>query len=163
MTAQFHEKLIYDGDETSMAFCPPLPENHSRIVENSEKKEMILPGTGRMISSTACWREYIGTWEIKDGRFYLVKVGGRYRLNGDEPLFADWFSGVLRIPKGEVILYVHMGFGSVFEQEVQVKIEHGFVTKTKVVDNRGKEHDEVQLRCQNYPGTENQFPGDDEI
>ena len=28
---------------------------------------------------------------------------------------------------------------------------------------RGKEHDEEQLACQNYPGTENQFAGDDEI
>jgi len=25
MTAQFHENLILDGEDTSMAYCPPLP------------------------------------------------------------------------------------------------------------------------------------------
>jgi len=162
MTAQIHESLIYDGDNTSMAFCPPLPENNPRVIELSY--EEIQDGdAGGIIFSTACWREYVGTWEIKDGRFYLVGLEGRYRLNGDEPLFADWFTGVLRIPRGEMIVYVHMGYGSVFEEEVHVKIEQGVVTQTRVVDNRGKKHDERQLGSENLPGRENRFPGDDEI
>jgi hypothetical protein len=33
MTAQFRENLILDGEEISMAFCPPLPPNHPRLVE----------------------------------------------------------------------------------------------------------------------------------
>ena len=31
MTAQVHEKITIDGKRTSMAFCPPIPENHPRI------------------------------------------------------------------------------------------------------------------------------------
>ncbi|MGI0015521.1 MAG: hypothetical protein ACREBU_19060, partial [Nitrososphaera sp.] len=36
MTAQIHEKLIIDGEKTSMAFCPPLPIGHPRIVAVSD-------------------------------------------------------------------------------------------------------------------------------
>lgn len=120
MTAQIHERLIFDGEETSMAFCPPLPKGHSRIIEIDPDKALF---------STACWRGYQGTWEIKDGQFYLVGLGGRFRLQGEEPLLADWFSGVLRIPRGEMLQYVHMGFGSVFEEEVHVKIVRGVLPR----------------------------------
>jgi hypothetical protein len=164
MTAQIHEQLIYNGDQTSMAFCPPLPENNPCIRELSDEEiERGEGGGGPFIFSTACWRQYVGTWEIKDGRFYLVGIEGRYRLEGDEPLFADWFTGVLRIPRGEMLQYVHMGYGSVFEEEVHVKVEQGVVTETKVIDNRGKKHDEWRLGWENLPGHENRFPGDDEV
>ena len=32
MTAQAHENLVYEGEQTSMASCPPLPGDHPRIV-----------------------------------------------------------------------------------------------------------------------------------
>jgi len=162
MTAQIHERLIYDGNETSMAFCPLLPENNPRIKKLTDE-EIEYDDENGIIFSTACWRKYVGTWEIKDGRFYLLGLEGRYRLNGSEPLFADWFSGVLRIPRGEMIQYVHMGYGSVFEEEVHVKVKQGVVTETKVIDNRGMKHDEWRLGWDNLPGLENRFPGDDEM
>jgi len=34
MTAQCHKILIYERNKSSMAFCPPLPENHPRIWKN---------------------------------------------------------------------------------------------------------------------------------
>lgn len=162
MTAQIHEGLLYDGDNTSMAFCPPLPEGHPRIKRLSDEEEMDK-GVYGIIFSTACWRQYVGTWEIRDGRFYLVALTGRYVLVGKEPLFADWFSGTLRIPKGEVVEYVHMGFGSVFEQEIHVKVKHGIVTKTQTIDNRGRKHDKWQQGWDNLPGTENRFPGNNQL
>jgi hypothetical protein len=152
MTAQMHEKLILNGDETSMAFCPPIPVANPRISENK-----------RFGINTACWRGYRGTWEIKESRFYLVALSGRYRLRPGEPILADWFSGVLRIPKGKILLSVHMGFGSVYEEEVHIKIEKGLVTATRVIDNRGKEHDKWAISSRNLPGGENRFPGDDEL
>ena len=79
MTAQIYEKLILGGKETSMAFCPPLPENDSRLtrLRNDQLKDE------GMIFSTACWREYVGTWEIKDDQFYLVNINGRFILTSD--------------------------------------------------------------------------------
>jgi len=88
---------------------------------------------------------------------------GRFRLLGEEPLLADWFSGVLRIPRGEMLQYVHMGFGSVFEDEVHVKIARGEATATRVFDNRGKSDDTWELRRKNLLGGENRFPSDDDI
>ena len=38
MTAQFHENLIINGEETTMAFCPPLPNDHPRIVALSSEE-----------------------------------------------------------------------------------------------------------------------------
>src|SRR5215472_13884933 len=110
MTAQVHEILIIDGEKTSMAFCPKIPEGHPRIVRlNGDEIDQLRQNIGaeeeeellrwQSLFSTACWRNYLGTWEIKDGRFYLVKLRGMYRLEGNEPVFADWFTGALRIPK----------------------------------------------------------------
>lgn len=133
MTAQIHERLIYNGEETSMAFVPPLPKSHPRI---RELDAMDALRGGGMMFSTACWRRYQGSWEIREGRFYLVGLVGIYQMEGEEPIFADWFSGTLRIPRGEMIQYVHMGFGSVYEQDLLVTIVKGVVTRTKTVDNR---------------------------
>jgi len=159
MTAQVHERLIYNGEETSMAFCPPIPKGHPRITENEIEKSR----DSIIIGSTACWRGYIGTWEIKNGYFYLVKIEGGYRIIGDDPIIADWFTGALRIPKGEIIHYVHMGFGSVYEEEIHVKIENGKVVKSKVIDNRNKKIAHWELGWLNLPGGENRFDGDKEL
>jgi hypothetical protein len=63
MTAQIEERLIIDGEETLMAFCPPLPFGHPRLYEVSDEDQ------NYQFCHTACWRRYQGTWEIKDGRF----------------------------------------------------------------------------------------------
>ncbi|MDM8516537.1 hypothetical protein QUF76_10080 [Desulfobacterales bacterium HSG16] len=159
MTAQMHEELILDGEKTSMAFCPPLPENDSRLVALKDDE---LEDNG-MFFSTACWRRYVGTWEIRGGKFYLVDINGIYKLSGTSQIFADWFTGTLRIPKGEILQYVHMGYGSVFEYETHIKIEKGIVTKSRVIDNRNKDTNRRDLGWENLPGFENRFDGDDEI
>ena len=162
MTAQIREILIIDGAETSMAFCPPLPIGHPRLID-VEPKWPAEPGESIIVNSTACWRRYQATWEIKNGRLYLNGVRGTFRLQGHEPLPADWFSGVLRVPRGERLRYVHMGFGSVYEEELHIKIESGLVVELRVRDNRGKENDDPDLGQKNLPGGENRFPGDDTL
>jgi hypothetical protein len=162
MTAQIHEQLISEGEERSMAFCPPLPKNHPRVGEISRDDAIRDDGCARFFS-TACWRRYQGTWEILDARFFLTDLRGRFRIRGEGPILADWSSGVLRIPKGKLLRYVHMGFGSVFEKELHVEVEKGMVTATRVIDNRGKQFDKWELGFRNLPGCENRFPGDDEL
>ena len=162
MTAQIPEWLVLDGEETSMAFCPPLPDGHPRIFEPGPDEGSTDPAD-LILSSTACWRGYRGTWEIKDGLLYLIALRGRLRIREGDPILGDWFSGVLRVPRGEELLYVHMGFGSVYEEEVHIKIEKGRVVATRVLDNRGKTHDGEAIGWSNLPGDENKFPGDDEF
>ena len=163
MTAQIPEILIQDGEKTAMTFVPPLPDGHPRIVEAYLESRPGDDISASILYSTACWRRYQGTWEIKDGRFYLTGLRGQFQLLEDEPLLADWFSGVIRVSRGKMLHYVHMGFGSVYEQELHIKIENGMVVKSREIDNRGKKFDERELGYQNLPGGENRFPGDDEL
>jgi hypothetical protein len=128
MTAQIHEGLILDGEQTSMACTPSLPHRHPRITSGD-------PALTRY-ASTACARGYKGTWKIEDGRFYLVGLEGRWQLAGDEPLFAEWYSGTLRIPRGKLVSYVHGGFASQYEQDLLVRVEKGRVLSRKVQSNR---------------------------
>ena len=141
MTAQVGEILIFDGEEMSMAFCPPLPNLHPSIIE---LKDEDLENDNIIIGSTACWRGYIGTWEIKNGWFYLTDITGRYKMADKNPILADWFSGVIRVPKGKLLQYIHADFASVYEQDTYIKIEKGKVINSKVVDNRNKEFDTTE-------------------
>lgn len=135
MTAQAHEILIYEGERSSMAYCPDFPKDHPEICESSDEDG------GGILQSTACWRGYIGTWEIKDDHFFLNSLRGRYKVRAPDGIHALWFTGVLRIPRGELLQYVHMGFGSVYESELHVEIEEGIVVKKREVSNREREID----------------------
>lgn len=171
MTAQVPEKLILEAKVTRMNFCPPIPDNPDIITKLPEEEvyKAIKAGEiGGIIGSTACWRGYIGTWEIKDGKFFLNNLVGYIKLAKDEPIHATWFTGVLRIPQGELVHYVHMGFGSIYEKELHIKIEAGIVTKQRVIDNTEKieklknmsPEEQVMQGFNNLPGMENRFDGD---
>jgi hypothetical protein len=131
MTAQIPEQLILDGARVGMTSCPPLPTGHPRLVEVA--RERPRTDAGSLASSTACWRKYIGTWEVRHERLYLTALVGSHELTPGDPLPAAWVTGVLRIPRGEPLRYVHMGFESVFERELQLRIEHGVVISRRVV------------------------------
>jgi hypothetical protein len=73
MTAQFGEVLILNGDQTSMAFCPPLPSDHARLKvltqeeiatlvqraseeQKAKGEEVPITRLDMILGSTACWR-----------------------------------------------------------------------------------------------------------
>jgi len=132
MTAQVHEKIRYQGKRMGLASTPPFPTDHPRIRIATEE-EFRVGVFDTMIGSTACWRGYIGSWSIRRGKLYLTKIEGRFRLDGKEAIFADWFTGELHIPRGEMLDYVHAGFDSVYEQEIILKVEQGVVINTETV------------------------------
>jgi hypothetical protein len=133
MTAQVHERLILEGEEASMNCDPPLPHDHPRIVlrpyANMREADAIM-------NSTACWRRYVGAWELRNGYLFLLALDGRFELIGTEPLAADWFSGVITVPIGETLEYVHMGFESVFAEELHIRIRSGIEIGRRRYDNR---------------------------
>ncbi|UCH59169.1 MAG: hypothetical protein JSV61_13245 [Anaerolineales bacterium] len=162
MTAQIHERLIINGHEKTMMTCPWLPEGHPRLIEvDIYHRENVAVES--FLFTTACWRRYQGTWEIREGKFYLIGLRGRFQLQGEDPLFADWYSGMLRIPRGEILQYVHMGFESVFAEEVYVDIANGEVVSMRLVENRGKPHDEWGKWWNFPPVDEIHFLGDFEL
>ena len=182
MTGQIAEILIIDGERMRMTFCPPLPPPlRQRSGPTAQEKEAakrsawqrlaaaeIAAGNedsdfDRFLHSTACWRRYRGTWEKIDAKLYLMHMEGDPEIDAKLPLHADWFTGVLRAPIGEMLLYVHMGFGSVYEREIHIRIERGEVAGGRMWDNRNKRFTESELAEANFPGWENRFPGDDEV
>jgi hypothetical protein len=47
---------------------------------------------------------------------------------------AEWFTGELRVPEGELVHYVHMGYQSVFDREMRIYLERGLVIGSEVVE-----------------------------
>ena len=66
-TSQVGERLIYEG-ETMWMRSTPLDEYLMRTEQNPAFEDYFRK------SVTACWRAYIGTWEIKDGWLYLNQI-----------------------------------------------------------------------------------------
>ena len=141
MTAQIHERLIYEGKECLMADEPLHPYLKEHKIEFSWPH-------------TACWRGYTGSWQIEDNKLYLIgleayikspsgnvphdslkEVGMDYLFPGQEKVFADWYSGEIRIPQGKLLEYIHLGFASVYEKDLFLKIEAGQVVGKREIDN----------------------------
>lgn len=127
-----------------MASCPTIPSDHPLILDASSEDQAGDEGD-RISNSTACWRGYRGTWEINEGRLYLRSLEGRYRVTSHEPILAEWYSGLLRVPQGKLLEYVHFEFGSVYETELFLDIEDGIVVYSWTKDNRGKTHDANEI------------------
>lgn len=95
---------------------------------------------------TACWRGYHGTWSIEDNRLYLIELrcyarGSaardiEYIFPNQRKVFAGWFTGEIRIPKGEMLKYVHSAYESVYERDLFLKFENGVLVDEWLVDNR---------------------------
>jgi hypothetical protein len=136
MTAQLPELLHYKGKPH--ALCTTPLESHPKIAQ-------IRASLHDVHSHTACERRYVGIWKVIEGRLYL---DGMKTVRGDDlpvkdffnsqnfPLLASWFSGELRCPKGELLKYVHFGFGSVYEQDLIISVKSGVVESERVNTNQ---------------------------
>lgn len=52
-----------------------------------------------------------------------------------ERVFAHWFSGTIRIPRGRVLDYGHMGYGLTYERDWLIEIERGIVKGEQIRHN----------------------------
>jgi hypothetical protein len=95
---------------------------------------------------TALWRGYVATWEMLGERLYLVGLDGVLRGGQiatvalifpgfPDRVFAHWYSGVLRIPMGKLLRYVHGGYGSVYERDQFITVKMGVFVATSWVVN----------------------------
>ncbi len=126
-----------------MTTFPAIPLDQERIeaVPVDEVAALVLSGKAdSVLLSTACWRQYIGKWRISGGRLYIVSLQGIYRLKGEEPLFAEWFTGLLSVPRGRCLQYVHMGVESVYEAMTLITVKEGVVTDIKYINQAPAEN-----------------------
>ncbi|WP_157826800.1 hypothetical protein [Colwellia sp. 12G3] len=67
------------------------------------------------------WRGYLGVWEIKEERLYLIQLNAEFDDDNEttiqdifpvfsDPVFAPWCTGELRITEGDQMKYEHKGF-----------------------------------------------------
>jgi hypothetical protein len=142
-TAQFPDIIIYNGKEYALMSNPLesyFGTNHPR------------PKNLFKFSCTANWRGYIAKWKIDNGKLYLMKVmSGDCSANPAEidvssiflqklPVEATWFNGILRIPRGKLLSYVHMGYGSVYEEDLILTISSGKLIHEEIKKNTQKEN-----------------------
>jgi hypothetical protein len=138
-TGQQSELIIFEGDTLQM-LCEPL-EPYLR--EHEPRKQLhIRLDVG---CSTALWRGYVGLWEYKNNKLYLVdiyacgeksmSIKGAIFKNSVEPIIASWYTGSLFIQKGKMIKYHHSGYDRIYEREIVADVDKGEIHSIKTYDN----------------------------
>ncbi len=141
-TAQQPDKLIYNGIEYNL---------HSNPLESYfEKNPDKRPKGG--IMSTSLWRGYVATFEIRDSVLYVKDIQISYYDTTDnnhdkqwksvinevfpekKEIKVDWLTGILVLPYGDLVNYVHMGYGSTYKNYILLEIEEGFLKNEKRYD-----------------------------
>ena len=155
MTAQEADLILIDGVQQQ------LLTNPLEAYREKYRRDIIFlqdhPNTG-------CWRGYVAKWEIDKGRLFLLKVVGNISYKGrgsDYNIFHDkipatlseifgpvsgrvpatWYSGELRVPLGEMVEYVHAGYGSRFPKYLLIPVVNGVCGEQKFVSD--EEHEEL--------------------
>jgi len=145
-TVQVPDKIIYNGKEYYL---------HSNPMEDYFKKYPNKhPQRNRdtVIVSSDLWRGYVATFEIKNNQLYLkdieIEVPDDTSMRdtkwksvlkevfpNQELVKVDWITGLLVMPYGEIVNYVHMGV-STYEHYILLEIHNGNLTKEKQFDYR---------------------------
>ena len=111
MTIQAADILSFNGKKTTIATEPLKPYLETRS------------DVGFIYKTTALVRGYIGRWEIKNNKLFLVSLLGfienneqvdlNYLFPNQSEVFANWYSGDIRIPEGELLKKINVGYASV--------------------------------------------------
>ena len=135
-TAQASDLLIVEGDTFALNTNP---------LETQLEQKQWKPPEDAVISS-ANWRGYIATWEIRGDKLFLKeatilvedpKEEDEYLRKsitselypGATEVFADWYTGALIVPDGKMTRYVHMGYGSSFDHYQVFRVRAGEVVE----------------------------------
>ena len=125
MTTQVKERIIIDGEKYPLLNALSLPEDDTKI----KQKE------GPISTRSSCWRGYVGTWEIKDDKLYLIDFSsGKYDVLVNLPILADWISGTAKVATGEVKASSSWDIET-YETETHLTFKNGLVVKTKNIKN----------------------------
>ena len=81
---------------------------------------------GDAIISKRCGQRHWG--ECSVGRIDLYEIFPRSYAK----VYADWFSGKLVIPQGEMVQYIHMGYASQYERYIKLSIERGVLVEARI-------------------------------
>jgi hypothetical protein len=147
-TAQFPDKINYNGKEYNLN-SNPLEVYFEKNPNKKPKSE---------VRSSALWRGYIATFEIIDNQLFLKDIEIQYRdttskgsnnsnwksvLNevfaDQKNIQVDWYTGLLVIPQGKVVNYVHMGYSSTYQHYTILELNKGVLTQEKQFKSKAYE------------------------
>lgn len=158
MTAQISDSLSINGKGVNLQGCIALPWDAPHLIEMSEEEALRTCRTAP-VGLSFCWRGYVASWEIIDDCLFFTAIDGVYRWDGPFPVFAHWVTGVLRIGQGELLHYVHMGFGSRYEQDLLLDVRQGRLVGHAIRDNAREPFDPIRAGFDNLPSEETVKPG----
>lgn len=151
MTAQIADALWFEGRHFRLSEEPL----GSWLGRRKNRHIRFLRG------NTACSRGYTAAWAIYRGRLYMThfqaslpdgspvtmdtlfgnytdafyESARAYAPENEGPgVYAFWFTGALVCPFGARLLYQHYGYGSVYEYELCLNIQDGFLLGSRIVD-----------------------------
>lgn len=137
-TAQIPDFIIYKGDTLSIQ-ANPL----EGYFVNHPRPDSIFEKYGN--HTTACWRRYIGYWELRNDSLFLLRLQGDstdFDLSvifkdrkTDGEIFADWVSFSILNPYGKLMHYEHSDYWSTYEFEREFIFSNGILTGIKHYDN----------------------------
>lgn len=146
-TPQFPDKIIYGGKAYNLNSNPLEP--YFQIYPDRRPKGGTI--------STALWRGYVATFEIVDSQLVVKDIqiqsfqdsaGHSYRrwksvmlevFPGQTNVPLKWWSGLLVLPHGKLINYVHMGYGSTYKKYILLAIDKGHFTTEKRFNHKAYE------------------------
>ncbi|ALJ03840.1 hypothetical protein APS56_01145 [Pseudalgibacter alginicilyticus] len=145
VTAQYPDKITFKGTEYNL--------NSNPLEPYFEKHPDKRPQGGMM--STALWRGYIAFFEIIDEQLFLtdIKIEVSDKDSDDdyetkwisafkqvfpnkEKAKIDWYTGILIIPHGKMVEYVHMGYASTFSKYWLLEIDKGNFNEARKYKNK---------------------------
>ena len=166
MTAQFSDTLNFEGMRYSL-LTNPL---NGYFEQNPPRPNFAA-------RTTANWRGYIASWDIRANRLRLTglsgdvctretdksavksswcpvghhgdcaieKVGlGHFFTSPTGVIFADWVTEELRLPAGNMVKYIHMGYESKFERYLMISIKEGVVVGTRIIGSEDFEKEQEE-------------------
>ena len=132
-TAQVGNLLLIDGEYHTL-WSQPLAGTPYRVVRRMEEGWSL---------TTACWAGHLTVWSLEAEQLWFLGTQeclGSKALSADEVLegvtetrvAADWYSGTLVLPQGEVISYAHSGWDTLYSEQRRIVVERGQVMTDSV-------------------------------
>lgn len=129
-----------------------------------------------------CIRGYVGCWDIIKDKLYLVKLTGyvKNEINDEYSeididsifpnkfkVFADWFSGEIRIPLNDNLRFYHFNNPPKFEEDLFIGFQNGrFINRRREeyrdrkINNDFHEYEKPSFLCKfyyNFPDVRTNF------
>ena len=145
LTAQYPDKIIFNGKEYNL--------NSNPLESYFEKYPDKRPQGG--IMSTALWRGYVAHFEIIDEQLFVIDIkievpdkdskesypykwvsAFKQVFPDGEKVKIDWYTGILILPHGKMVEYVHMGYASTYSKYWLLEIENGDFNEARKYKNK---------------------------